>query len=392
MTVLVSGYGSNKIQTGEEGINDRKGETPVAKKKTEIVKVDTAAGSRSYNRLDMQVSQTLHMAIELYDSLNYLLILDHYDDITLFDLDADPLVVSYYQMKTSEDTITIDSAISEDWLAKLYAQFNRPEGWLVKELGLITNTPLEVSYKVISKKGKPYNKKDSITAERTVFSKLHQSIQDKIKADIAQKLGIPIEQVDLSKFAHLHTTLTIERHKDIIEKEVQDFLYEKYPRITVDTVKGIYSSLVDLLTKRQEYEHVPEDAELDEVKRHKGFTRTELTRVIDKAIMLSLPTFEEVKKVSGVGPEMYTRLSFPYVQILTDSNNKCDESFPTLCNATLEEMNKNPYGGQGTPWEYGQAIGHGVHKRVPLMKTIYNEDYIAILTICLLINETRRKP
>ena len=66
----------------------------MAKKKTEIVKVDTAAGSRSYNRLDMQVSQTLHMAIELYDSLNYLLILDHYDDITLFDLDADPLVVS----------------------------------------------------------------------------------------------------------------------------------------------------------------------------------------------------------------------------------------------------------------------------------------------------------
>ena len=71
------------------------------------------------------------------------------DDITLFDLDTDPLVVSYYQMKTSEGLITIDSAISEDWLVKLYAQFNRPEGWLVKELGLITNTPLEVSYKAI---------------------------------------------------------------------------------------------------------------------------------------------------------------------------------------------------------------------------------------------------
>ena len=303
-----------------------------------IVKVDTVAGSRSYNRLDMQVSQTLHMAIELYDDLNYLLILDHYDDITLFDLDSDPLVVSYYQMKTSEDTITVDSAISEGWLTKLHAQLSRPEGWLVKELGLITNTPLEVSYKVISKKGKPYNKKDNILADHTYFTKFHQSVQDKIKVDIAQKLGIPVEQVDLSKFAHLHTTLTIERHKDIIEKEVQDSLYEKYPRITVDTVKGIYSSLVDLLTKRQEYEHLPEDAELDEVKKHKGVTRTELTRVIDKAIMLSLPTFEEVQKISGIGPEMYTRLSFPYVQILTDSNKKTDESFPNLYNATLEEM------------------------------------------------------
>ena len=41
--------------------------------KNKTVKVDTVAGSRSYNRLDMQVSQTLHMAIDLYDELNYLL-------------------------------------------------------------------------------------------------------------------------------------------------------------------------------------------------------------------------------------------------------------------------------------------------------------------------------
>ena len=361
-------------------------------KKNEIVKVDTAAGSRSYNRLDMQVSQTLHMAIELYDSLNYLLILDHYDDITLFDLDADPLAVSYYQMKTSEDTITIDSAISEGWLAKLHAQFSRPEGWLVKELGLITNTSLEIKYVLVSEKGRKLNRTSRLSADRTALTKLHQSVQDKIRADIAKKRGIHVDDVDLSKFAHLHTTLTIERHKDIVEKEVQDFLYEKYPRITVDTVKGIYSSLVDLLTKRQEYEHMPEDAALDEVKRHKGFTRTELSRVIDKAIMLSLPTFEEVQKVSGVGPEMYTRLSFPYVQILTDSNKKTDESFPTLYNATLEEMSSSKYDGHGTPWEYGQVIGKSVHKRVPLLKTVYNEDYIAVLTICLLINESRRQP
>lgn len=361
-------------------------------KKNEIVKVDTAAGSRSYNRLDMQVSQTLHMAIELYDDLNYLLILDHYDDITLFDLDADPLVVSYYQMKTSEDTITIDSAISDGWLAKLHTQLSRPEGWLVKELGLITNTPLEVKYTLKSEKGKKLNRTGKLNAAHTSFSKLHQSVQDKIRADIAEKQGIPIEQVDLSKFAHLHTTLTIERHKDLVEKEVQDFLYDKYPRITVDTVKGIYSSFIDLLTKRQEYEQMPDDAELDEVRRYKGFSKDELDRVIDKAIMLSLPTFEEVKKASGVGSEMFTTLSLPYVQILTDSNKKTDESFPALYNVTLEEIKQQRFTGDETSWEYGQRIGRNVHQRVPLLKTIYNVDYIATLTICLLINESRRKP
>jgi len=78
------------------------------------------------------------------------------------------------------------------------------------------------------------------------------------------------------------------------------------------------------------------------------------------------------------------------VQILTDSNKKTDESFPTLYNATLEEIDKNPFDGHGTPWEYGLAIGNGVHEKVPLLRTIYNADYIAVLTICLLINESRR--
>ena len=365
-----------------------KGDSLVANNK-KIVKVDTAAGSQSYNRLDMQVSQTLHMAIELYDDLNFLLILDHYDDITLFDLDADPLVVSYYQMKTSENTITIDSAISEGWLAKLHTQLSRTEGWLVKELGLITNTPLEIEYTFISEKGEKHKKKIMLNAERTEFTKLQQSVQDKIRADIATRKGIDVNQIDLSKFAHLHTTLTIERHKDIVEKEIQDFLYFKYPRITVDTVKGIYSSLIDLLTKRQEYEHMPSDAKLDEVEKHKGFTRSELKRVVGKAIMLSLPTFEKVQKVSGVEPEMYKMLSLPYVQILTDSNNKNDESFPSLYNATLKEIDKAPFDGKETAWEYAQRIGLCVHNNVPLLKTIYNLNYIAVLTICLLINKSR---
>ena len=71
------------------------------------VSVDKKAGSLAYNRIDMQVSQCLHMAIELYPDVNYLLVLDHYDDITVFDDDSLPTTVSFYQMKTSEDSIRI---------------------------------------------------------------------------------------------------------------------------------------------------------------------------------------------------------------------------------------------------------------------------------------------
>ena len=82
--------------------------------------LDKKSGSLAYNRFEMQISQTLHMAIELYSNLNYLLVLDHYDDITLFDDDVTPETVSYYQMKTSEDSISIDTAISEAWVATVY--------------------------------------------------------------------------------------------------------------------------------------------------------------------------------------------------------------------------------------------------------------------------------
>lgn len=63
---------------------------------------DTKSGSIAYNRLDMQISQVLHLAIEVYDNLDFLLVLDHYDDITLFDDASSTDTVSYYQMKTND--------------------------------------------------------------------------------------------------------------------------------------------------------------------------------------------------------------------------------------------------------------------------------------------------
>lgn len=125
------------------------GEAQFGEKKN--VEIDSTSGSRAYNRLDMQASQSLHMVLELYDKFNFEIIEDYYDDITILNLDEDPLVVSYYQMKTSDHVITIDSAIKKDWLVKMQRQMERPEGWIVKELGLITNTPLKVTFKLQGK-------------------------------------------------------------------------------------------------------------------------------------------------------------------------------------------------------------------------------------------------
>ena len=137
-------------------------------KKPKAVFIDTKAGSLAYNRLDMQASQALHMAIELFPNLNYLLVLDHYDDITIFDDDKSPETVSYYQMKTNEESISINTAISEKWLEKLYKQLERPD-WIVKELGLITNCPLKMTVVFKDDEDKPHKKETNYTAEYTPY-------------------------------------------------------------------------------------------------------------------------------------------------------------------------------------------------------------------------------
>ena len=360
-----------------------------------LVTVDTTAGSRSFNRFEFQLSQTLHMAIELYDTLNYLLVLDYYDDITLFELDSEPLTVSYYQVKTSSNEITIDSAIEKGWISKLYAQLSRPEGWNVKELGMITNTPLKVSYNTSSK---PSSKKKSkstkcytknLNSSRTALTSLHKSVQNRIIADIAQKLKVSESEVDLTKFAHIRTTLTIEKHNDMVEKEMSDFLYNRYPRITVDTVKAIYSSMINLLTRKQEYETLPSDASFEAVKTYKGIQKDDFKQVVDQAILLSVPSFKDVYNYSQLENGMENEVSLAYVKILSDTNDK-DSSFPKLFSTTIEAINKCPYHGEGTVWQYAERISEIIRTKEPMLCIPYDINYIAVLIICLLINESRK--
>lgn len=241
-------------------------------KKPKAVSIDTKAGSLAYNRLDMQASQALHMAIELFPNLNYLLVLDHYDDITIFDDDKSPETVSYYQMKTNEESISINTAISEKWLEKLYKQLERPD-WIVKELGLITNCPLKMTVVFKDDEDKSHKKETNYTAEYTSFSSFNSQIIEKIKKDIAKSQGIAPSDVDLSKFVHMRTTLSIPKHREIVEQEMGEFLYKQYPRITLDSIKTIFASMMDLLVKRQGYELLATDASFVEVKNIKEYPR-----------------------------------------------------------------------------------------------------------------------
>ena len=352
------------------------------------VKVDTHSGSMAYNRLDMQVSQTLHMAIELFDNLDYLFVLDYYDDITLFDNDVNPDVVSYYQLKTNEESISINTAIANDWLAKLYTQLENPE-WIVKELGLITNCPLKVTVSIKGETGKRKNKTNSYVAERTSFSQFNPITIELIKKDIASKKGIKVEDVDLSKFVHMRTTLSIPKHKEIVEQEMLNFLHAKYLKMTIDSHKTIFNAMIEILTKRQSYELLSDNADYSEVRQKKGISKKDFQRVIDEAIDISVPPFEEVEKLSGLKEDDLYKISYEYTKLIADSQ-KSTESFINVFRKLQSLMKKIKMTPGINAWQYSDLVCKELFKDKPIIHDLYNEYYIRVLTICIMINEMRK--
>lgn len=355
-----------------------------SKQSKKEISIDTKSGSLAYNRLEMQVSQTLHMAIELYPNLNYLLVLDHYDDITLFDNDVSPEFVSYYQMKTSDDSISIDTAISENWISKLYEHLNNPE-WIVKELGLITNCPLKISIKFKDNSGNTHQEERKYAAERTPFLMFNPIMADKIKEDIAIKKGISTSDVDLSKFVHMRTTLSIPKHHEIVEQEMSSFLHGRYPRITVESVKTIYNAMMKLLIQCQSCENVDRAASFAEVRQKKGLSRSDFSRIIEESMYISIPEFYEIDKLMGYSVEEKSQAAIEYTTILSDIKNKSD-SFTVIFHQVKTAFCHNPQDGGESVKAYCERL----YELLPLKNPIYNKTYVTVLAASMVINRWRQ--
>lgn len=354
------------------------------KKKDQNIVSDKKAGSLAYNRLDMQISQTLHMAIELYPSLDYLFVLDYYDDISIFNHESNPSSVSYYQLKTNEESISISTALSEDWLAKLYRHLQDPT-WLVNELGLITNCPLKVTSTFKDENGKKKTSTVSYTAETTPFSQFNSQTIAAIRRDIAEKLHIPESDVDLSKFVHMRTTLSIPKHSEIVEQEMNDFLRSKHPKISLELAKTIFTTMMDLLHRRQSYELLGANESFEVVRNKKGFSRSEFTRIIDKALTLAIPPFSEIQDHMNYRGKAIYKASYEYSRILEDIQSQ-QASFVSLFEKFYATITENPIGEDESLSSYSdRIIAFGSSKR-----TVYNKDYKQVLIACIQINEWRK--
>lgn len=349
-------------------------------KKNKQIKEDTRSGSLAYNRLDLQVSQAIHMAVELFKDSDYLFVLDHYDDITVFNKENLPSAVSYYQVKSHEEAITISTVIREEWLSKMYLHMNN-KTWNVEELGLITPCILKIN---ASKKD---NIKEQVfNGEKTAFNDMDQAIQQKIRNSIANALSLPAEEVDLSKFVHMRTTLTISKHRDLAEQSVNAFLRKTYPNITLEMAKTIFNSFVDILSQRQAYEGLTEKSDFETVRKYKGVSKNDFNRVIDSAMIVCIPSLEDIFNWSNYHESERKELSLAYLQVMGDEQKKMQiqkelfKKIDSLVVSSPKDLNESVI-------EYSKRI----QKRLGMLPPVYNDLYILVVVTSILINHWRRK-
>lgn len=111
-------------------------------------KIDKKSGSISYNRFEYQITQALNLAISLYDKYNYLIILEHYDDITLFENNNNIKDIHHYQVKTKNVQYTkFEKILKEGFLDNLIGHLNDNNINDVKEISLIINCRIIIDKK-----------------------------------------------------------------------------------------------------------------------------------------------------------------------------------------------------------------------------------------------------
>lgn len=287
-------------------------------------------------------------------------------------------------MKTSEDSVSIDTAISESWIAKLHEHLGNSE-WMISELGLITNSPLKVVVKFLGEDKKNHTETKSYSSERTAFQVFNTIAIKKIKEDISKRKGIKIDDVDLSKFVHMRTTLSIPKHREIVEQETGDFLIRQYPRISFDSVKAIYSSMMDLLSRRQGYELLDKSAGFSTVRKNKGLSKNDFSRIIDEAMLIAIPEFSEIQRLTKYPEEIEGKAALEYTRMVEDFKKKT-ESFTSMFLKVRDLCIKNPL----YPSEQVENYCKRIYDLILTKNPIYNNLYISILVVSILINEGRR--
>ena len=144
------------------------------------------SGSRTKNRLTVQISYAMQLIMEFY-SMDYIILMDYIEDVVIIENPKEPAKIHLYQIKTksADKQYTLNTVIKDEWFQKLYKNAQKYEN-NVGGASLVCNT-------------------DIVVKQENVFANTKNKLADmadnsnikKIIRAIAKDLDIPEKEVDL---------------------------------------------------------------------------------------------------------------------------------------------------------------------------------------------------
>lgn len=242
------------------------------------------AGSRTKNRLTVQISYAIQLIMEFY-STDFVVMMDYIEDVAIISNPDNPSAIHMYQIKTksADRQYKLTAVIKDEWFQKLYANALKYNGY-VGSASLVCNTDIVSS-----------NNTEIFPNSKTSLNDVTiQKNINKIKEAIAHDQNIDLELVDLSNFYFIRSYISTKGHKEEVEHQFEDFLLNLDNNLQVATVKSIYKLLYSELDEKFNHEISENCTDINEIYDQKGFSGESIKSIIDCGLSIQIPTLEKL--------------------------------------------------------------------------------------------------
>lgn len=237
------------------------------------------SGSRSSNRFDYQKDWAITKLIELHKSKeDYLLVMDYFDDVVVFDSSESPRNVSFFQVKTRGSNWTINRMLERkrgkdgpllSIVGKMYeCKMQFPSHTL--SLNFVTNAKFNVELK---------GKEKGADKETICFN----DINDKELANIVKQIREEHLLDDDPEFLEItfyrKDNLSINDRETYVTGKLSRFLEELNPEGKFK-ISLVYKSLFDEVKRKNNYEGEIKDFE--SLAKHKGISKSYFSSIVSE--------------------------------------------------------------------------------------------------------------
>ena len=274
------------------------------------------SGPTSSNRFDFQKNWAICKILELHQKTNdYLLTLEHFDDIIVFDSSSDPQKISFYQIKTNKSpNWTLNSlttrkkgknGLLNSHLGKLYDNLEK-FGNAVETLNFVTNNKI---------KGKLKNDIKCEDTDGFCCNELENNALNKIINELKIEHSLnslkEFEKITYFKLGEL----SIDKHTELTKAKLADFLDNNLPTIKYQ-IAPLYKSIFDEIRMKSDIEKTVLD--FDELKNKKSISRENFDSYLNE--LKKTEDFKE-KRASIENRLNAESVSFDKIKVFSKNSN-----------------------------------------------------------------------